>query len=110
MSVVIEATQYITGLGIAEFDDVFGNTLGGWIGVLTAWVWLSWRKSSMDEQKTEEKKSEEKKRWQKPCMEFDYAGVSEYWRNRGGRGQTQGSGGYPGSVLHLWDVLPLWPD
>lgn len=38
MSVVIEATQYITGLGIAEFDDVFGNTLGGWIGVLTAWV------------------------------------------------------------------------
>ena len=23
-------------------------------------------------------------------MEFDYAGVSEYWRNRGGRGQTQG--------------------
>lgn len=65
MSVVIEATQYITGLGIAEFDDVFGNTLGGWIGVLTAWVWLSWRKSSMDEQKTEEKKSEEKKRWQK---------------------------------------------
>lgn len=56
MSVVIEATQYITGLGIAEFDDVFGNTLGGWIGVLTAWVWLSWRKSSMDEQKTEEKK------------------------------------------------------
>lgn len=25
MSVVIEATQYITGLGIAEFDDVFGN-------------------------------------------------------------------------------------
>ena len=65
MSVAIEATQYITGLGIAEFDDVFGNTLGGWIGVLTAWVWLSWRKSSMDEQKTEEKKSEEKKRWQK---------------------------------------------
>lgn len=65
MSVAIETTQYITGLGIAEFDDVFGNTLGGWIGVLTAWVWLSWRKSSMDEQKTEEKKSEEKKRWQK---------------------------------------------
>lgn len=60
MSVAIETTQYITGLGIAEFDDVFGNTVGGWIGVLTAWVWLSWRKSSMDEQK-----SEEKKWWQK---------------------------------------------
>lgn len=35
-SVLIETTQYITGLGIAEFDDVFGNTLGGWIGVLVA--------------------------------------------------------------------------
>lgn len=41
MSVTIETTQYITGLGIAEFDDVFGNTMGGWIGVLTAWAWLS---------------------------------------------------------------------
>ena len=33
--------QYITRLGIAEFDDVFGNTLGGWIGVavyLEAWL------------------------------------------------------------------------
>ena len=65
MSVAIETTQYITGLGIAEFDDVFGNTVGGWIGVLVAWTWLSWRKSSMDEQKTEGKKSEEKKWWQK---------------------------------------------
>ena len=45
MSVAIETTQYITGLGIAEFDDVFGNTMGGWIGVLTAWAWLS-RKNS----------------------------------------------------------------
>lgn len=34
MSVAIEMTQYITGLGIAELDDVFGNTVGGWIGVL----------------------------------------------------------------------------
>ena len=25
MSVAIETTQYITGLGIAELDDVFGN-------------------------------------------------------------------------------------
>ena len=37
-SVLIELTQYITGLGIAEFDDVFGNTLGGWIGVVAAYV------------------------------------------------------------------------
>ena len=65
MSVTIETTQYITGLGIAEFDDVFGNTMGGWIGVLTAWAWLSRRKFSMDEQKTKEKKDEEIKWWQK---------------------------------------------
>ena len=46
MSVAIETTQYITGLGIAEFDDVFGNTMGGWIGVLVAWTWLN-RKMSV---------------------------------------------------------------
>ena len=40
MSVAIELTQYITELGIAEFDDVFGNTMGGWIGVLVAWTWV----------------------------------------------------------------------
>lgn len=48
MSVAIETTQYITGLGIAEFDDVFGNTMGGWIGVLVAWTWLSWKMSLND--------------------------------------------------------------
>ena len=41
-----ETTQYITGLGVAEFDDVFGNTMGGWIGVLVSWTWLS-RKMSV---------------------------------------------------------------
>ena len=46
MSVAIETTQYVTGLGIAEFDDVFGNTMGGWIGALVAWMWLS-RKMSV---------------------------------------------------------------
>ena len=40
MSVAIEMTQYITGLGIAELDDVFGNTVGGWIGVFAAYVAL----------------------------------------------------------------------
>lgn len=40
MSVAIETTQYITGLGIAELDDVFGNTLGGWIGILVAYMWV----------------------------------------------------------------------
>ena len=52
-SVLIETTQYITGLGIAEFDDVFGNTLGGWIGVLASYEWMTrsflknlWKKHS----------------------------------------------------------------
>ncbi|MGG6491821.1 UNVERIFIED_CONTAM: VanZ family protein [Bacteroidetes bacterium 56_B9] len=79
MSVAIETTQYITGLGIAEFDDVFGNTMGGWIGVLTAWVWLSWRKSCMDEQKTEEKKSKEKKRWQKLLLLLIEKVIEKAW-------------------------------
>ena len=48
MPVAIETTQYITGLGIAELDDVFGNTMGGWIGVLVAWTWLSWKKRLND--------------------------------------------------------------
>ena len=43
MSIAIETTQYITGLGIAEFDDVFGNTMGGWIGVLVAYIIMMWR-------------------------------------------------------------------
>ena len=43
MSAAIETTQYITGLGIAEFDDVFGNTVGGWIGVLVAYIIMMWR-------------------------------------------------------------------
>lgn len=43
MSVAIETTQYITGLGIAELDDVFGNTMGGWIGVLVAYIIMMWR-------------------------------------------------------------------
>ena len=43
MSVAIETTQYIAGLGIAEFDDVFGNTMGGWIGVLAAYIIMMWR-------------------------------------------------------------------
>ena len=47
MSVAIETTQYITGLGIAEFDDVFGNTMGGWIGVLAAYTMMTWSKGKI---------------------------------------------------------------
>ena len=48
MSVAIEPTQYITGLGIAEFDDVFGNTMGGWIGILVAYIIMMWRSEMVD--------------------------------------------------------------
>ena len=47
MSVAIETTQYITGLGIAEFDDVFGNTMGGWIGVLVAYIIMMWHSETV---------------------------------------------------------------
>lgn len=43
LSIAIETTQYITGLGIAEFDDVFGNTLGGWIGIVIAYMVMKWK-------------------------------------------------------------------
>lgn len=33
-SILIETTQYITGLGVAEFNDVFENTMGGILGVI----------------------------------------------------------------------------
>ena len=39
-SIAIELIQYFTGLGIAELDDVFGNTLGGAIGVMMGVVVL----------------------------------------------------------------------
>lgn len=35
-SILIEATQYVTGLGVAEFNDVFENTMGGMIGSVLA--------------------------------------------------------------------------
>ena len=47
MSVAIEATQYIMGLGIAEFDDVFGNTMGGWIGILVAYIKMMWHSETV---------------------------------------------------------------
>lgn len=32
VTVSIEAIQYVDGLGLCEFDDVFNNALGAWIG------------------------------------------------------------------------------
>ncbi len=38
-SVFIEITQYITGRGLMEFDDVFNNTVGAVVGyLLFCWV------------------------------------------------------------------------
>ena len=39
-SIFIEATQYFTGRGLCEFDDVFNNTLGACIR------FIIWKKSS----------------------------------------------------------------
>lgn len=35
-SILTEITQYITGLGVAEFNDVFENAMGGMIGIVLA--------------------------------------------------------------------------
>ena len=39
-SILIEITQYITGLGVAEFNDVFENTMGGILGVILSSILL----------------------------------------------------------------------
>lgn len=33
LSVIIEAVQYFTGLGVADIDDVLLNTFSAWIGI-----------------------------------------------------------------------------
>ena len=39
-SILIEITQYVTGLGIAELNDIFENTMGGMIGVILSSILL----------------------------------------------------------------------
>ena len=46
LSEAIETTQYIMGLGIAEFDDIFGNTVGGWVGIAVAYAVIKWKEKS----------------------------------------------------------------
>lgn len=52
VSATIELIQYFTGLGIAELDDLFGNTLGGviglWGGVAMGDVQGKWRSMSKE--------------------------------------------------------------
>ena len=43
LSALIEAAQYVTGLGSAETDDVISNGLGGVIGVAVAVLVCRWR-------------------------------------------------------------------
>lgn len=38
-----ESVETLKNYFALVFDDVFGNTMGGWIGVLAAWMWLSWK-------------------------------------------------------------------
>ncbi|WP_216392643.1 VanZ family protein [Blautia sp. MSJ-19] len=52
LSGAIESIQYFTGLGIAELDDLFGNTLGGVLGVAAGvaifYVMDKWRNMSKE--------------------------------------------------------------
>ncbi len=45
LSLIIEATQYLTGAGLCELDDIISNTLGGCIGfsLVRLISWLSTR-------------------------------------------------------------------
>ena len=45
LSFCVEAAQYITGLGLAEFDDVISNGLGSLIGYSTAKEIKGWRET-----------------------------------------------------------------
>ncbi len=38
ISIIIEAAQYIAGLGLCELDDIFSNSLGGMIGYSLAYL------------------------------------------------------------------------
>ena len=35
VSILVEITQYFTGTGLCELDDVISNSLGGWIGYIS---------------------------------------------------------------------------
>ncbi len=41
LSIAIEVTQYLTGIGLCELDDVFSNGLGGMIGYSLVYVMTS---------------------------------------------------------------------
>ena len=36
ISILVEITQYFTGTGLCELDDIVSNRLGGWIGYISA--------------------------------------------------------------------------
>ena len=45
LSAGIELLQYVTGLGLAEFDDVFSNGLGGMMGMWFGYVMVPFLKA-----------------------------------------------------------------
>ncbi|HTL08534.1 MAG TPA: VanZ family protein [Chitinophagaceae bacterium] len=48
ISLVVEVTQYVAGIGVADVDDIIFNTLGACMGAVLVKVWLAmqlrWRK------------------------------------------------------------------
>ena len=46
ISVGIEVLQYATGLGLAEFDDVISNGLGGMMGMWFGYVTIKGRSNT----------------------------------------------------------------
>ena len=40
LSIAIEVIQYFTGIGLCELDDVFGNSIGGFIGYSLAYAFM----------------------------------------------------------------------
>ena len=62
LSALIEATQYVTGLGFAETDDVVSNGLGGLIGVAVAVLVEMWRRSRTEKGRKKDGKRTEKGR------------------------------------------------
>ena len=55
LSILIEAAQYYTGYGLAEFDDVISNCLGAFIGLLAAVIVTRNKEKSLREISQEKK-------------------------------------------------------
>ena len=54
VSIIIEAAQYVAGLGLCELDDIFSNSLGGIIGYSLAYLFWGIFHRTDNAQKTDE--------------------------------------------------------